>query len=247
MAESNHDDLADALARMAGGKGETLEHQEDVPTPPPKPVRPAPVKPAVTRPAAPGTSVPPKPRAVTPAASAPAPIKPARPAAPALASQPQPAAPVRPTAPVIRKDRPTAPTIRQSPAEPDVDGGQSTGLSSQADDSQIIDDDDSVIVPAPEASVFMPKAKPITSADARAKIQKKKRLEYRRTLIPILLTTGVMLLIFGVLKFLAGPDSQLANIPGWAPLMLLGIGVFLLVLAGINMLSVKHELAADEK
>ena len=265
MAESKHDDLADALARMAGGQEESHEPQEHSPVPPPpaRAVRPM-VKPASSRSTAPVTAPPttatPSPAAPPPRQRAAAPVAPVTPVTPVVPGTPvapvapapasvkpaRPAAPVLAT-PVIRRDRPTAPTIRQSTAEPDVDGGQSTGLSSQVDQSQVVDDDDSVIVPAPDASVFNPKKKSITSAEARAKIQKKKRLEYRRTLIPILLTTGTLLLIFGVLKFLAGPDSQLANLPGWAPLVLLGVGAFLLVLAAINMLSVKQELTANAK
>jgi hypothetical protein len=155
---------------------------------------------------------------------------------------------VRPIAPALsstqnapRKPRPAAPALQQttvSSTEPEVDGGQSTGLTSQTDDSQIIDDDDAVIVPAPDASVFVPKAKPQTSAQARAEIARKKNLEYRRTLIPILLTTGTMCVIFSMLKLFAGADSMLANVPNWEPVIFAVAGVLLLALAGVNMLSV---------
>jgi hypothetical protein len=154
----------------------------------------------------------------------------------------------------VRRLRPAAPTLGSTTlgtGDAEVDGGQSTGLSNTAQNAgqngDVVDDDDSVIVPAPDASAFIPKKKSTGSAEARAAIAKKKSLEYRRTLIPILLTSGLLLLGFGVLKFVAGGDSTLQYIPSWIPIALLCAGVLLLALAGVNMMSVKQQLAAAKR
>jgi type IV secretory pathway VirB10-like protein len=248
MAESEHDDLADALARLAKGDVAPSEHKPAPPAPitqPVKQMRPA-AKPIPARPPAPVSTAPTAP-------------KPARPVAPALTTPaPAPAAPSpRPAAPApvaaaggARKPRPTAPTLRHGTVPTtgaEVDGGQSTGLSAGSESADAVDDDDSVIVPAPEASVFMPRAKPTTSAEVRAAIARRKSLNLRRTLIPILLTLGVITLVFGSMKFFSGPDSMLANIPGYMPIILLIAAAVLLVLAVFNMLSVKVQLDAERK
>lgn len=130
--------------------------------------------------------------------------------------------------------------------EGDADGGQSTGISAQADPTEIIDDDDMMSIPAPEASVFQPKPKNL--AEMRARAAAARNLELRRTLIPILLTCGVMLGVFAALKFVSGPDSMLATaVPPWMPPVLGGISVAFLVLAVVIMLSVKQQLDAQKK
>jgi hypothetical protein len=254
MAESENDDLADALSRMAGDDTGPSESEAPAPIDLPKPaVRPVAIKPVAARPTAPM----PKPPIPIPP-SPPASPRTARPVAPTLGTAPAAASPptreARPSAPTLtspaaaRKDRPSAPTIRQvtiAPTDAETDGGQSTGLTAEAGESQIIDDDDSVIVPAPEASVFV--SKPKTNAEVREKIARKKNLEFRRTLIPILLTSGVLMLAFGLLRFAAGADSTLSNLPIWISIVLWFAAAILLSLAVVNMLSVKAQLAADRK
>ncbi len=148
-----------------------------------------------------------------------------------------------------RQQRPSAPTIRQAAAEPaafqlpPTDADQSTGLNVQ----EIFDDEDAVIVPAPEPSAFIPKPKAATTEDYRAKAAARKRLEFRRTTIPILLTTGVLCFFFSVIKYCLGPDSPLTTLPIWVPLFLALAGCVLLGFAAMNMLSVRAELAATGK
>ena len=67
-------------------------------------------------------------------------------------------------------------------------------------------------------------------------------LEARRTLIPILLTCGVLLLVFAVLKYVMGPDSPFASMPGVVTGSAVGMGVLLLIAAAVNMLGVKSAL-----
>jgi len=257
MSNSNQDDLAEALARLAAGDVAPSEHQPPAPvTPPaaptpaaPRAVRPASARAAAARPAAAAPPVPPKPvRPAAPVLSSPPPSPPVVPSA-----SPPPV--IRAAAPVARKARPAAPTIAsarvqspepQPPLEPEVDGGQSTGIAAQGDQPEIIDDDDMMSIPAPEASVFQPKTKNV--AEMRARAAAARNLEFQRTLIPILLTCGVMLGVFAVLKFVSGPDSMLAlAVKPWVPPVLGVISLLLLAMAVVLMLSVKQQLDAQKR
>src|SRR4051812_21694136 len=77
--------------------------------------------------------------------------------------------------------------------------------------------------PAPDASVFAPRR---STRDLIAE----RRIHNRRTLIPILLTCGVLMPAVGSLKWLRGPESPFATWPIWAPLALIACGVLLLLL-----------------
>jgi hypothetical protein len=65
-------------------------------------------------------------------------------------------------------------------------------------------------------------------------------MKFRRTIIPILLTCGVLTLAFSSLKFVLGPDSIFSDLPIWLPITLFTAGIVLLFLAVLNMLAVKH-------
>ena len=65
-------------------------------------------------------------------------------------------------------------------------------------------------------------------------------MKFRQTIIPVLLTCGVLTLATSSLKFAAGPDSIFSDLPLWLPITLLLAGVVLLLLAVLNMLAVKH-------
>ena len=120
------------------------------------------------------------------------------------------------------------------------------GLVPPDDQTEIIYDDDSVIVPAPDAAVFAPKrrSQPAARVGHSAMYQ---TIEFRRTIIPILLTCGTLMLAFGSLKYTLGQDSALAELPGWLPIVLFTTGTVLITLAVMNMLSVKHQLADMRK
>ena len=67
-------------------------------------------------------------------------------------------------------------------------------------------------------------------------------------MIPILLTTSVMLIALSVARLLADEETALARMPGWAPLLLLGLAALLAGLAVVNMLLVRQQMrspAAD--
>jgi hypothetical protein len=174
-------------------------------------------------------------------------VRPTRPTAPAAAPASGTASSDAPVAPA-RPQRPAAPTLQQRAAvpTPDVqepyDPGLSTGLVVPTE-SEIFDDEDAVIVPAPEPSAFIPKPKPTTTADFRARAAEKKRLEFKRTTIPILLTLGVIMFAFAALRYCLGPDSPLTTLPIWVPILLIIVGCGLLAFAAMNMLSVQADMA----
>jgi hypothetical protein len=63
----------------------------------------------------------------------------------------------------------------------------------------------------------------------------------RKTLIPILLTLTLILAGFGALLTLTGPDNALPDLfPTWMPLALFILATLFLVLAAINIWSVKR-------
>ena len=86
-------------------------------------------------------------------------------------------------------------------------------------------------------------AAPATSVSAPIRRQNyAPNLEARRTLIPILLTCGVLLLVFAGLKYVMDPDSPFASMPGLVTGSAVGMGVLLLIAAAVNMLGVKSAL-----
>jgi hypothetical protein len=105
--------------------------------------------------------------------------------------------------------------------------------------SAIVDDDE-VIVPAPTPDVFAPRPAPQKPVGPPGI----KGLGFRRTVIPILLTCGVLLIGIGLLKWLGGSESLFSEMALRVSATLCGAGVFLLLVAALNMMQVKAELAA---
>jgi hypothetical protein len=70
-----------------------------------------------------------------------------------------------------------------------------------------------------------------------------RRLEFRRTIIPILLTLGVALPIVGALPMIVPADSAFAPIDRMYSFTFFIVGAVLFVLAVMNMIAVKHQLA----
>jgi len=68
----------------------------------------------------------------------------------------------------------------------------------------------------------------------------------RKTLIPILLTLTLILAGFGALLIFSGPDNALPDLfPAWMPLALFILAALFLILATINILSLrKYRLRA---
>ena len=132
--------------------------------------------------------------------------------------------PARPTA----IPRPAAPSAPRTPA-------------AAPEPQPIVYDDDAVIVPAPDASVFLHARKNPTQPRAKASFGQS--LSFRRTVIPMLLTGGVILIGLGVLRFIWG--GPLAGLPPWVVGLLFFIGLLLWGLAGANMVVVRHMLESS--
>lgn len=113
-------------------------------------------------------------------------------------------------------------------------------------DAHTVEDDDAVIVPAPDASVFLHKPdyagkKPKGPAFGQS-------ARFRQTFIPILLTGGLIMIGLGALHFLWQAENNPTNgLPVWLVGALFLLGAALWGLAVANMLSVKHILDAQRK
>ena len=247
MPNPNNDDVAKALEQLAGGQSEEAQTPSDdvsqaVP-PPSKPGGPS----ATTRPLnparPPGAPAAPKPKPVPgrPAASAASGVRPLQPpgsAAPptprppgAPATVPPPAgaragSPARPLS--AGPIRPAAPVLPNQPAGDPP--------------SQPIDDDDHVIVPAPSADVFLHHATNPSGRHTPAR-----SLSLRRTLIPILLTAGLILFVLVLLRILWQGNNPLAGLQPWLISIMFVFALVLWGLAAVNMLAVKHQLASRER
>jgi hypothetical protein len=136
-----------------------------------------------------------------------------------------------------RPDRPAVPIIR--PEAPQETAGAVSGefiYAPGAETTPVADEDDSVAVPAPTHDVF---TKPRSSSYSR---RARHSLFGRRTVVPILLTNGVLLPVLGGLWFLTEEDSPF-RIPGIAlPIALIVVGLLLLTLGLANALALRHLL-----
>jgi hypothetical protein len=106
-------------------------------------------------------------------------------------------------------------------------------------------DDDAVIVPAPDASVFYHKP---DYASKNKKPAFGQSIRFRQTLIPILLTSGFIMVVLGALHFLwSGENNPMGGLPIWLLAVLFLFGLLLWAAAAANMLSVKNALVAQRR
>jgi hypothetical protein len=81
---------------------------------------------------------------------------------------------------------------------------------------------------------------------ARAATVLARSINFKRTLVPVLLTTSVMMLITAATRFLAGEDSSFRIMPWWFTLTFLGFSVLMLLMGAFTMMQLKSQLAASE-
>jgi RsiW-degrading membrane proteinase PrsW (M82 family) len=107
-----------------------------------------------------------------------------------------------------------------------------------------VDDDDAVIVPAPDASVFFHKP----DYAAKQKLNPfGQNLRFRQTFIPILLTAGFIMIGLAALHFLwHSENNPMGGLPVWLLVILFVFGAAMWGLATINMLAVKQQLDAQK-
>jgi hypothetical protein len=98
------------------------------------------------------------------------------------------------------------------------------------------DEDDAAMMPAPSMDYLAQRphhpAPPVRSPQ--------RAVLFRRTVIPILLTSGVLMLVAAGLKYVVDPDAPLAVMPLWMSVVLALAGVALLVVAGLNVVQARH-------
>ena len=119
---------------------------------------------------------------------------------------------------------PVAPVI---PAEP---------IQEEAPGSMVeMEEDEETIAAAPDASAFAPR----TGSHKPAHVAIYAKLFFRRTIIPILLTCGIMLPAIGVWSML-DHNAPLATVGTHVEILMIVVGAILLGLGIINALHVKH-------
>ena len=99
--------------------------------------------------------------------------------------------------------------------------------------------DDAVAMPAPSADYLA--HRPHVPAHTRR--HSAGSTGVRATLIPVLLTIGVLLLATAVLKYLVHPDAPLAAVPTWLAVVLAVGGVALAGVAVLNGIQVRRAAA----
>jgi hypothetical protein len=134
--------------------------------------------------------------------------------------------PPKPQSP--RKQRPLAPTQRN----PDADAPPESRL-------QIVDDDDAVLIPelAPER---LASASRYGAATPTSRPGGTRSLYFRRTMIPILLTCGLIFPALAAMWFTSDRDHVVRRTGPWLPVTLVALGAVFLLLAVVNMAQVKH-------
>ena len=234
MAERDKDDIAAALHGLSEGASadsaaehasdDTSHVRETRPAPPPKSAPPkSPSRPAVPGAPAPKSSSKPRPAApTTPATSAPP-----RPAAPSRrpAGPPAPSSTSRSSPPPSGRARPATPTDAEFEGVADDDTGADEEAAEAA--TQALDYRGPKVVPR------RPRRTPYF-----------KKLGFRQTAIPVLLTSGVMMIAAAVVQRVADEESPLARMPGWSGIVMVVVGLVLILLGVLNMLAVKSELAS---
>jgi hypothetical protein len=199
------------------------EPDKNQPRNPPSPER-SKLPPALqgVRPPAPGQQVPPVRQSSAPPPTLPRPTIPAASRAPRAAPPPALGHPPRSSAPT-----PASASNRQHLAD---------ALSQTAWDAARAEDA-AVIAPQP----------PVSALGLPRYIASRQRdpLRVRRTVIPILLTAGLLLAGAGTYLRLARASDTLSDmLPSWAPLVFIVLGVLSGLLGVVNVLSVRNALAA---
>ena len=72
-----------------------------------------------------------------------------------------------------------------------------------------------------------------------------KATKSKQMFVPILLVTGLFLIVAAVVKLVVTEDSPLYDKPGWISPVLIVLGLGFLAVAVLNMLSIRATLAAQ--
>ncbi len=113
-----------------------------------------------------------------------------------------------------------------------------------SEEAAVVDDDDAVIVPAPPIE-YLGHAHP-HHAPVRAGAGRQPAfyaVEYRRTIIPILFTTGIMMIVFGAARYVVSSDSPLGLQGAWFSFTLFAFGLLSLAACVVSILQLHQVLA----
>jgi hypothetical protein len=239
-ADRDKDDIAAALHGLnAGHHDSTAEHAEDAHAEHLHEASPPPASRAANPPAARPVPPPPQQQQQRPATpvkrpAMPAPIPP--PASPPSRSSSSP-----PSSSSSGRVRPSSP---MRPAAPDASA--SALAPAPADEGEFTTDDENVPVnldegPAPPVDYRGPAtSKPIARPQRTPLF---KTLGFRRTVIPVMLTLGIMMIVMGAARWVVDEEAPLTRMPPWVTAVLFAAGALMLVLGVANMLMVRGELA----
>jgi hypothetical protein len=234
--KKDKDNLADKLAAFAAG-----EHPEDHPAgsgaeghtqvnfghaaPRPAPVPSPKPQPPAKPPSAQRPTIPARP-AAAPGTPPPAKVRESAPGTPPVASR-QPEFPVVSDEPDADRDAAAAAHEAEIAREADAVG-------------RVVEDDDTLNLPAPSPDMLAHRRR-APSSIRRPVLAR--TVGFKQTLIPILLTLGLLLPGLAFWSFAMGEESPISAAPSIA-LALIATGVVMLVFAIITMVQVKHQLDA---
>ena len=106
--------------------------------------------------------------------------------------------------------------------------------------AHVVEDDDTLNLPPPPPEAFAHRPSP-----PRPYRPASRTVGFKQTMIPILLTMGVMLSGIAVWSFMLGEESPVAG-HAWIPIAVLVIGLVMLGFGVVTMLQVKNQLAAGK-
>ena len=251
MTQRDNEDLARALEGM--GSGDDDAPSSGAASQPPN------NKPAKARPTAPvpmqGAPKPVAPRPVVPPGATPLPpgaiksqqrkqetASKAKSPAPRKSAVARPQAPMRPQTPALPQSDPAVePTVA-----PSSDWLSSPELPSSGMAEIVTTDDDAVMVPAPAMETLAHVHTKPDAAHHRPHMPAIKSVEARRTVIPVLLTCGLLLVIAATMRLVTSPDTPLRSLPPWMSWAGYALGGLLWGVALINMFSVRKDLQRAE-
>ena len=104
--------------------------------------------------------------------------------------------------------------------------------------AHIVEDDDTLNMPAPAPEALAHRPLP---PRPRGELLSR-TVAFKQTLIPVLLTMGVLLSAIATWSFMLGEESPLAS-SAWITISLFVIGVVMLLFAVLTMFQVRHQLA----
>lgn len=167
-------------------------------------------------------------------------IRPPPPGAPRLSPKPSAAPPprLRPVAPMGAPNNigPLSDAISQAPSLTDAEVSATQEIADALSNSQRTGGD---VIQGSADSIPAGAAAPMAKTHSRASCNDP--LFIRRTIIPILLTCGVILAGSGVLLLFGGEDNALSDLfPAWTPFMFFLLAFIFLGFGALNVLAVKN-------